>query len=73
LIANFKYTGEDKADMKQVAEDPETQRWWVLTDGMQESFNEGATGSGKGVPWWTVSRASLYDLVFFFFALKMVI
>jgi len=54
LIANFKYTGEDyEADMKQMAEDPETQRWWVLTGGMQESFNEGATGSGNDVPWWT--------------------
>ena len=33
----------------------ETQRWWSLTDGMQESFNEGATGSGADVPRWTVS------------------
>ncbi|KAF8955577.1 rhamnose mutarotase [Flammula alnicola] len=54
LIANFKYTGDDyDADMKKVAEDPETQRWWKLTDGMQESFIEGAEGSGKEIPWWT--------------------
>ena len=26
-----------------------------MTDGMQASFNEGATGSGQEVPWWTVS------------------
>ncbi|KXN91976.1 hypothetical protein AN958_11036 [Leucoagaricus sp. SymC.cos] len=38
--------------MAQVAADPETQRWWALTDSMQESFVEGATGSGKDVPWW---------------------
>ena len=53
LIANFKYTGTDyEADMKKVADDPETQRWWALTDGMQESFVDGAQGSGKDVPWW---------------------
>lgn len=56
LIATMKYTGNDyEADMALVAKDPETQRWWALTDGMQESFNDGATGSGKEVPWWTVS------------------
>ncbi|KAL1757801.1 rhamnose mutarotase [Schizophyllum commune] len=54
LIATMKYTGSDyEGDMKKVAEDPETQKWWAVTDGMQESFNEGATGSGKDVPWWT--------------------
>jgi L-rhamnose mutarotase len=55
LIATFKYTGTDYvADMKSVAEDPMTQKWWAVTDSMQESFQEGATGSGKEVPWWTV-------------------
>ncbi|KAK1217502.1 hypothetical protein PQX77_019853 [Marasmius sp. AFHP31] len=54
LIANMKYTGTDyEADMKKVAEDPETQKWWKVTDGMQESFEEGAEGSGKETPWWT--------------------
>ncbi|KAF8894796.1 rhamnose mutarotase [Infundibulicybe gibba] len=54
LIATFKYTGDNYAeDMKKVADDPETQRWWALTDGMQESFIEGAQGSGKDIPWWT--------------------
>ncbi len=56
LIATFKYTGDNHdADMRKVAEDPETQRWWQLTDGMQESFVDGATGSGKEVPWWQVN------------------
>jgi len=56
LVATFKYVGVDwDADMKKIAEDPETQRWWKLTDGMQESFNEGAVGSGGDIPWWTVS------------------
>ncbi|KAG5641805.1 hypothetical protein DXG03_004172 [Asterophora parasitica] len=57
LIANFKYTGNDyEGDMKKVAEDPETQRWWKVTDGMQESFVEGAEGSGKEDP------GGLFDL-----------
>ncbi|KAF5318163.1 hypothetical protein D9619_012236 [Psilocybe cf. subviscida] len=54
LVAHFKYVGDDyAADMKTISEDAETQRWWKLTDGMQESFNVGAEGSGKDVPWWT--------------------
>ncbi|EIW85539.1 rhamnose mutarotase [Coniophora puteana RWD-64-598 SS2] len=54
LIATFKYTGTgyDK-DMKAIGEDPITQEWWKVTDMMQESFNDGATGSGKDIPWWT--------------------
>lgn len=56
LVATFKYTGDDyDKDMAAIAADQETQRWWKLTDGMQESFNEGATGSGGDVPWWAVS------------------
>ncbi|TRM59812.1 rhamnose mutarotase [Schizophyllum amplum] len=55
LIATMKYTGDDYEGIwrRWVAADPETQRWWKVTDGMQESLNEGATGSGKDVPWWT--------------------
>jgi len=53
LIATFKYTGTDyEGDMKKVAEDEETKRWWAVTDLMQESLVEGAEGSGKDVPWW---------------------
>lgn len=55
LFATFKYTGTDfDADMKQMAEDPETQRWWKVTDGMQESQNEGAMSSVNGGKhgWW---------------------
>ncbi|KAL4065216.1 rhamnose mutarotase [Scleroderma citrinum] len=54
LIATFKYNGDDfERDMKAIGEDEETQKWWEVTDKMQESFNEGATGSGKEIPWWT--------------------
>ena len=41
--------------MKGIGEDEETRRWWKLTDGMQESFVEGAEGSGREIPWWLVS------------------
>ena len=59
LIATFKYTGNDyESDMAGIAADPETQRWWKVTDQMQESFQEQATGSGESVPWWTVCRDS---------------
>ena len=52
LFASFKYTGVDfEGDMKKIAEDEETKRWWKVTDAMQESLNEGATGS-EGGNWW---------------------
>lgn len=51
--------------MKKVAQDEETRRWWKLTDGMQESFNEGAVGSlagseEGGVSWWREVREVFY-------------
>ncbi|KIO22392.1 hypothetical protein M407DRAFT_245195 [Tulasnella calospora MUT 4182] len=52
LIASFKYSGSDlEGDMKNLAADPETQRWWKLTDPMQKSLVKGATGSADG-EWW---------------------
>lgn len=52
LIASFKYSGNDlEGDMKALAADPETQRWWKLTDPMQKSLVKGATGSADG-EWW---------------------
>ncbi|KZT24070.1 rhamnose mutarotase [Neolentinus lepideus HHB14362 ss-1] len=53
LTATFKYTGDYEKDMQGIAEDKGTQRWWKVTDGMQESLNESATGSGGEVTWWT--------------------
>ncbi|MBN2291841.1 MAG: L-rhamnose mutarotase [Pirellulales bacterium] len=36
LFAYFEYTGDDfEADMAEMAKDPETQRWWKLTDPCQ--------------------------------------
>ncbi|GHO79171.1 hypothetical protein KSD_69420 [Ktedonobacter sp. SOSP1-85] len=54
LFAYFEYVGDDfPADMKKMAEDPMTQKWWSLTDPMQEPVEE----SG-GESWW----ASMKDV-----------
>lgn len=37
LFAYFEYHGKDyEADMRRMAADPETQRWWSIMDPMQE-------------------------------------
>ncbi len=49
----MKYIGEDYAkDMEAMKANPKVQEWWRMTDGMQQSPNEGATGSMGEVPWW---------------------
>jgi L-rhamnose mutarotase len=41
LFACFEYHGEDyAADMRRMAADPETQRWWSIMDPMQEPLPE---------------------------------
>ena len=48
LFAYFEYVGVDyAADMATIAADPETQRWWKLTDAMQEPDPERPAGT-----WW---------------------
>ena len=48
LFSYFEYTGKDfKADMKQMAKDPETQRWWKETDPCQIRL----AGTPEG-EWW---------------------
>lgn len=48
LFAYFEYHGTDfEADMKRMAEDPETQRWWKLTDPCQEPIEDHAENE-----WW---------------------
>lgn len=51
-----------------MAADSETQKWWKITDAMQESFEEGAEGSGKDIPWWTVN---VYDPPTFIFLTRI--
>lgn len=54
LYATFKYNGADfEADMEQMRHDPETLKWWEMTDRMQTSFNEESKGStDEKHPWW---------------------
>lgn len=58
LFATFKYTGTDfEADMALMRSDPETLKWWEVTDAMQESCNEGSTGStDQAISWWKECR-----------------
>jgi L-rhamnose mutarotase len=49
LIAYLEYTGSDfNADMKKMAADPETQRWWKETDPCQSPLPDAAA---KGKIW----------------------
>ena len=48
LFAYFEYTGNDfDADMKKMADDPVTQRWWAITKPCQERVPEAHPGE-----WW---------------------
>jgi L-rhamnose mutarotase len=48
LVGMFEYHGTDyDADMKAMAEDPETKKWWALTDPCQTPLDSAASGE-----WW---------------------
>jgi L-rhamnose mutarotase len=48
LFAYYEYIGDDyAADMASIAADAETQRWWQLTDAMQEPEPDRPPGA-----WW---------------------
>ncbi|MDQ1692933.1 MAG: L-rhamnose mutarotase [Acidobacteriaceae bacterium] len=48
LCGYFEYTGEDyAADMRKMAADPATQRWWAIMEPMQEPVASAAAGE-----WW---------------------
>lgn len=43
LFSYFEYTGSDfDTDMKKMADDPDTQRWWKETDPCQQALPEAA-------------------------------
>ena len=49
LFGYYEYVGDDHdADQARIAADPETQRWWTLTDPCQESLS-----AREGGAWWT--------------------
>lgn len=52
LFAYFEYIGDDfAADMAAMAADPETKRWWALTDAMQEPVPDREPDT-----WWKTLR-----------------
>ena len=49
LFSYFEYHGQDYAeDMRKMAADPETQRWWAITAPMQQQIPGAQPGE-----WWT--------------------
>jgi L-rhamnose mutarotase len=49
LYAYFEYWGDDfAADMKRMAADPDTQRWWALMEPMQDPYPDRGPGE-----WWS--------------------
>ncbi|MBS1822161.1 MAG: L-rhamnose mutarotase [Acidobacteria bacterium] len=59
LIAYFEYHGADfDADMKLMAADPETQRWWAIMDPMQVPLPE---ATKAGTHWLTVPEVFHFD------------
>ncbi|KAK3111297.1 hypothetical protein LTR53_013593 [Teratosphaeriaceae sp. CCFEE 6253] len=53
LFASMKYDGEDfDADMEKMKANEEVQKWWRMTDSMQESFVDGSKGSMDPKGWW---------------------
>ena len=58
LIAYFEYHGSDfHTDMKQMAADPETQRWWAIMDPMQRPL----PGSSESRRWLEVPEVFHFD------------
>ncbi|KIX02019.1 uncharacterized protein Z518_07958 [Rhinocladiella mackenziei CBS 650.93] len=67
LFASFKYTGIDfAADMTRTREHGPTREWWKMTDGFQESLNEGAVssemGGVNGTPGWWKEMEEVFHL-----------
>ena len=54
LFGYYEYVGDDyAADQARIAADPATQRWWALTDGLQERM----PGTPEGEQWATMTEA----------------
>ena len=53
LFATMTYNGSDlDADMEKMRANPEVQRWWKMTDSMQETLVDGSSGSTDPKGWW---------------------
>jgi L-rhamnose mutarotase len=52
LFSYFEYTGQDfESDMKQMADDPETQRWWSVCKPCHQPLSNRADGE-----WWAAAE-----------------
>jgi L-rhamnose mutarotase len=57
-VAYFEYHGSDyEADMRKMAADPETQRWWSIMDPMQQPLPDSEPG-GK---WLEIAEVFHFD------------
>ena len=57
LFSYFEYVGSDfEADMRKIAQDPETQRWWKETDPCQAPLPDAAGGNSI----WSSAREVFY-------------
>ena len=53
LFATMRWIGTNfDADMEKMRANPEVQKWWQMTDSMQESLVEGSKGSTDPKGWW---------------------
>jgi L-rhamnose mutarotase len=53
LFSSFEYWGDDyTADMRKMAADPATQRWWAIMEPMQDPLPTRAPGE-----WWAPMEA----------------
>jgi L-rhamnose mutarotase len=53
LFATMKWNGSDfEADMEKMRANPEVQKWWQMTDNMQETLVDGSSGSTDPKGWW---------------------
>ncbi len=58
LVAYFEYHGSDfEADMRRMAADPETQRWWSIMDPMQQRLG----GVPTGEKWLNIPEVFHFD------------
>lgn len=56
LFAAFEYHGTDfAADMRRMAADPETQRWWAIMEPYQEPLETRTDGE-----WWAMMEEVFY-------------
>ena len=63
LIAYYEYTGDDlAADKAAIAADPETQRWWAITDPMQRPLDSMPPTDGSQAGGWWASTEEVFHL-----------